>query len=85
VATTTSDRAIQFDTAPGLAFTKPMATSINGKSLHSPRWAAILLTMIAQVKAKGLEGDKLIRELTILAKAEQYEEEGFKYHSDLGI
>jgi hypothetical protein len=85
VTTTTSDGAIQFDTAPGLAFTKPLAASINGKSLHSPRWSAILLTMIAQVKAKGFEGDKLVRELAIPAKAEQYEEEGFKYHPDLGI
>ena len=41
--------------------------------------------MIAQMKAKGFEGDKLVRELAIPAKAEQYEEEGFKYHPDLGI
>jgi hypothetical protein len=27
----------------------------------------------------------LVRELAIPAKAEQYEEEGFKYHPDLGI
>src|SRR5829696_6225985 len=84
-ATTTSGGAMQFDTAPGLAFTKPLAASINGKALHSPRWSAILLTMIAQVKAKGFEGEKLVRELAIPAKAEWYEEEGFKYHPDLGI
>ncbi len=71
--TSTGDGAIQFDTAPGLAFTKPLAASINGKSLHSPRWSAILLTMIAQVKAKGFDGDKLVRELAVPAKAEQYE------------
>jgi hypothetical protein len=74
-----------FDSAPGLAFTKPLAASINGKALHSPRWSAILLTMIARVKAKGFEGEKLVREVAIPAKAEQYEEEGFKYHPDLGI
>jgi len=85
VATVTTGGAMQFDAAPGLAFTKPLAASINGKSLHSPRWSAILLTMIAQMKAKGLEGDKLARELAIPAKAQQYEEEGFKYHPDLGI
>lgn len=85
IANTTSEGAIQFDTAPGLAFTKPLAASINGKALHSPRWAALLLTMIGQVKAKGFEGEKLVRELAIPAKAEQYEEEGFKYHPDLGI
>lgn len=85
LATSTSDGTMQFAAAPGLAFTKPLAASINGKSLHSPRWSAILLTMIAQVKAQGFEGDKLVRELAVPAKAAQYEEEGFKYHQDLGI
>lgn len=85
VATTTSTGAMEFDTAPGLAFTKPLSASVNGKAIHSPRWSAILLTMIAQVKAKGVEGEKLVRELHIPAKAEQYEEEGFKYHPDIGI
>lgn len=83
--TTTSDGAMEFDTAPGLAFTKPLSASVNGKALHSPRWSALLLTMIAQVKAKGFEGDKLVRELQVPAKAERYEDEGFKYHADLGI
>ena len=85
VVTTTSDGAMQFYSAPGLAFTKPLAASINGKALHSPRGSAILLTTIAQVKARGFEGEKLVRELAIPAKVEQYEEEGFKYHPDLGI
>ncbi len=85
VVATTGDGAMEFDPAPGLAFTKPLAASVNGKAIHSPRWSAILLTMIAHVKAKGFEGEKLARELAIPAKAEQYEEEGFKYHPDLGI
>ena len=41
--------------------------------------------MIAQVKAEGFEGDKLVRELAIPAKAEQYAEGGFKYQPELGI
>lgn len=85
VAATTGDGAMQFATAPGLTFTKPLAASINGKSIHNPRWSAILLLMVAQVKAKGFEGDKLVRELAIPAKVGQYEEEGFKYQPDLGI
>ncbi|MCV3241914.1 T4SS efffector SepA family protein [Mesorhizobium sp. ZC-5] len=84
-ATMTSSGAMEFDTAPGLAFTKPLSASVNGKAIHGPRWSAILLTTIAQLKAKGLGGDKLVRELHIPAKAEQYEEEGFKYHANLGI
>lgn len=83
--TLTSNGATEFEKAPGLAFTKPLSASVDGKAIHSPRWSAILLTVIAQVRAKGFEGDKLVRELHIPAKAEQYEEEGFKYHPDLGI
>ncbi len=82
---TTGTNVMEFHTAPGLSFTKPLSASINGKSLPNPRWSAILLTMIAQVKAKGLEGDKLVRELNVPSKAERYEDEGFKYHADLGV
>jgi hypothetical protein len=85
IAEPNSNGAIQFDTAPGLAFTKPLAASVNGKALHGPRWSALLLTMIGQLKDKGLEGEKLVRELGVPAKAERYEDEGFKYHPDLGI
>jgi hypothetical protein len=85
VVATTSTGAKRFDTAPGLSFTKPLSASINGKSVRSPRWSSILLTMIAQVKAKGFEGEKLVKELAIPAKAKRYEDEGFKYHADLGI
>jgi len=80
-----STGAMQFDSAPGLAFTKPLAASVNGKALRAPRWSALLLTMIAQLKAKGLEGEKLVRELGVPAKIERYEDEGFRYHADLGI
>jgi len=85
VVTTTSDGAMEFDTAPGLAFTKPLSASIDGKAIHNPRWSSMLLTMIAQLKTKGLDGEKLVRELQVPAKAERYEDEGFKYHADLGI
>jgi hypothetical protein len=77
--------AMQFDKAPGLAFTKPLAASINGKPIDSPPWSAILLTIIAQVKATGIDGEKLVRELAIPAKATPYEEGGFRYYAALGI
>jgi hypothetical protein len=83
--TSASNGATQFDIAPGLAFTKPITASINGAALQSPRWSTILLAMITHVKAIGFEGDKLVRELMIPAKAGSHEYEGFKYHSDLGI
>lgn len=84
-AATTSTGAIEFESTPGLAFTKPLSASVNGETIRSPRWSAILLAMIAQVKANGIEGDKLVRELHIRSRAEPYEEEGFRYHPGLGI
>nr|WP_201752605.1 hypothetical protein [Sphingomonas changnyeongensis] len=41
--------------------------------------------MIAHLKAKGFEGERLVSQLQIPARAERYETEGFKYHTDLGI
>ncbi|MFC3723080.1 T4SS efffector SepA family protein [Neoaquamicrobium sediminum] len=84
-AVVTSGGAMHFDVAPGLAFTKPLSATINGKAVPSPRWSSVLLTTIAQLKAKGLDGEKLVRELGIPAKAVQFEDEGFKYHPHLGI
>ncbi|EWY36885.1 hypothetical protein N825_23275 [Skermanella stibiiresistens SB22] len=84
-APTTSDGAMQFDAAPGLAFTKPLSASINGMSLRNPRWSAILLAVIAQVKAKGIEGKELVSQLAIHSRTERYEDHGFKYYPDLGI
>ena len=83
--TTTSGGAMEFGGAPGLSFTKPLSATVNGKAVHSPRWASMLLTVIAQLKAKGVEGEQLVRELQIPAKVERYEYEGFKYHAELGI
>lgn len=85
VVATTSTGAMRFGTAPGLSFTKPLSASVNGKSVRSPRWSSILLTMIAQVKAKGVKGEELVQELAVPAKAHRYEDDGFKYHANLGI
>ena len=82
---TKSDGAMEFDSAPGLAFTKPLSASVDGNSLKNPRWRGILIATIAQVRAKGFEGAKLARELHIPAKVEMYEEEGFNFHPELGI
>ena len=84
-ATITGDGVMEFYTAPGLTFTKPLSALVNGQAITNPRWSAILLHVIAQVKAKGFEGKRLVKELNVPAKAERYEEEGFSYHPDLGI
>lgn len=84
-AEVTSTGPMEFKTAPGLTFTKPLSASVDGKSVKSPRWSSVLVAMIAQVKANGLEGEKLVSELAIPAKAERYEKAGYRYRSNLGI
>lgn len=85
VPATRGSDVVEFDGAPGLAFTKPLSAFINSKEIRNPRWSTILLMMIAQIKARGVEGEKLVRELRIPAKSEQYEEDGFTYRPELGI
>ena len=53
--------------------------------MHRPRWSSILLAVIAHLKGKGFEGEKLVRELGIPARAARFEDEGFKYYPDLGV
>jgi hypothetical protein len=84
-AVASNDGVLVFDAAPSLTFTKPMKATINGKPIKNPNWASILHAMIAQVKAKGFEGQKLVRELGIPSKAASYDDEGYKYISELGI
>jgi hypothetical protein len=69
----------------GGAATKPLAASVNGKQILNPNWAAILIKMIAQVKARGVKGKALALELAVPAKPAKYEEEGFRYYPELGI
>lgn len=80
-----TDGAMVFDTAPSLTFTKPMKATINGRPIQNPNWASILHVMLAQVKAKGFEGEKLVQELAVPAKNASYEDEGYKYFPELGI
>ncbi len=80
-----SDGAMLFDVAPSLTFTKPTKATINGKPIENPKWASILHTMIAQVKAKGFEGAKLVRELGVPSRADSYDDEGYKFIPELGI
>lgn len=80
-----SSGAMVFDNAPSLTFTKPIKATINGKPIQNPNWASILHAMLAQVKAKGLEGERLVQELAVPTKADHYEDEGYKYIPMLGI
>lgn len=84
-AVESADGARMFDAAPSLTFTKPMKATINGNLIQNPNWASILHAMIAQVKAKGFEGEKLVRELGIPSKAANYDKDGYKYFPELGL
>jgi hypothetical protein len=82
---TPSGSAMTFDSAPSLTFTKPFAASIGSKSIQKPKWASILLAMVAELKAKGFTGEKLVNELSVPAKATKFEDEGYKFYPELGI
>lgn len=71
--------------APSLTFTKPINATINRKQIQNPNWASILHVMLAQVKAKGPVGEKLVQELAIPTRAAKYEEDGYRYIPELGI
>ena len=76
---------LAFEKTPGLTFTRIISASIEGKQYTKVTWAQLLLSTIEIVKDKGIEGDDLVRELQIPSRADEYIEEGYKYHSNLGI
>lgn len=82
---TSNEGTMEFKEAPGLAFTKPLSAKVNGQTVRNPRWSSILTTMIAEVRNKGLEGEKLVKALNIPARVGKHEDEGFKHYADLGI
>lgn len=84
-AIASTNGTLLFDSAPSLTFTKPMKASIGSETVKNPNWASILHVMIAQVKAKGLEGEKLVRELGVPSKTTNYEDDGYRYIPELGI
>jgi hypothetical protein len=80
-----NEDGIVFETAPGLAFKRILSATVNHQKSMKMKWAGLLMKVIGIVKAKGLSGEQLVRELKIPAKAFEYTEEGFKFQPDLGI
>lgn len=74
-----------FDKTPGLSFTKVMSADVEGKALRKPNWASILLAVIAALKSRGMSGEKLVRELQVPSKPTDYDEDGYRFHPELGI
>lgn len=80
-----SGNHLTFDKAPGLSFTKVLSAKVDGEALRKPNWAGVLLAAIGALKAKGISGQHLVRELQVPTKSSAYEEDGFRFHPDLGI
>ncbi|MEJ8563330.1 hypothetical protein QTO30_20325 [Yoonia sp. GPGPB17] len=74
-----------FDKSPGLSFTKVLSAKVDGDTLQKPNWAGILLAAIGALTNKGISGQNLVRELQVPTKCTAYEEDGYRYHADLGI
>lgn len=79
------DDSLLFEKAPGLTFTRILSASVNSKKIEKINWSGLLLKVIVLVKAKGLTGDKLVKELQIPSKAYNYTNEGYKFYPDIGV
>ena len=74
-----------FDTSPNLTFSKPVEGIIDNKRINNPKWATLLYAVIAAIKNRGLEGERLVQELSIASRSSKYNNKIYKYVSELGI
>ena len=79
------DDVLFFDTSPNLTFSKPIKGTIDNKPVNNPNWTTLLHTMIAVIKALGLEGERLVQELGVTAKPFRFEDDSYRYIPELGI
>lgn len=78
------DRLV-FEKAPGLSFTRILSASINKRKVDKINWVGLLLSVVGLVRAQGLTGEQLVRELQVPARASAYVSDGYKFYPDLGI
>ncbi len=79
------DDALVFLETPGLTFTRILSASIGGREVVKPNWSWLLFLVVQKVHAKGIEGERLVRELHVPAKVGLYGEEGYTFDPALGI
>ena len=84
-AASTESEILVFEKTPGLSFTKVLSARIDGRELPKANWAGILLSVIGAVKSKGLSVEKLVSELEVPSRVSDYEQDGYRYHPELGI
>lgn len=80
-----SNGTLSFEKAPGLSFTRILSATVASAKFPKINWAGLLLEVIRNVHKKGIEGDSLARKLQIPSKVGIFEENGFKYHPDIGL
>ncbi|PRY91026.1 T4SS efffector SepA family protein [Donghicola tyrosinivorans] len=77
---------IEFKTAPGLTFARVRAASVDGCWLEKTNWSVVLLQVISAVMKKHkMDANSLARELQVPSKPYEFNEEGYKYYSHLGL
>lgn len=81
----TEGEATVFERTPGLTFTRILSAKMGGKAVNKSNWAGLLIEMAKLMQAKGFSGNRLSTEMQIPTKSEVYEEEGYRFHPELGI
>jgi len=77
---------IEFQSAPGLSFTRVLEASVNGMAVKKANWVNVLLGTAGSVKTtRGLDPKALSNELQVPCKALEYEAEGYRYRPELGV
>ena len=84
-AASNADKVLEFEAAPGLAFTRVLGATVEGQALPKANWASLLLAVIASVKSRGLSTDELVKVLDVPASRSKLSTQGYTYHQHLGI
>ena len=79
------NKATEFERTPGLSFTRVLSATIDGKEIHKPNWATLLLEAIAIIKSRGIVGGDLTKELEVPTSKSRLNAQGYTYHQNLGI
>lgn len=74
-----------FTEAPGLSFTRVLAAKVGKRRLPKPKWSALLLAVVRHLHEQGITGERLSRELQVPSKAMRHEDNGYKFHPEIGL
>lgn len=80
-----SNSILSFENAPGLSFTRILSATVASAKFPKINWAGLLIEVIRNVHKNGTASQNLVHELQIQSKVGVFEENGFKYHPDIGL